>query len=77
MAKKPGGEAKYSINFIKGVRDGEYDDVIDAAFAGKRRFGSAVNALAVFARESPTFRQIRGEIERESLEPKTRKRGKR
>jgi hypothetical protein len=65
-----------SIILLTGCRHGEYDEVIAAAFAGAGRFGSAANALATFARESPTFRQILGELQQSSLNGKKGKRSK-
>ena len=54
-----------SIILLTGCRKGEYDEIIAAAFAGVSRFGSAANALATFARESPTFREITAKLESE------------
>ena len=55
-----------SVILLAGSRGREYDDLIAAAFAARGRFGSAANALATFARESPTFREVMAKLEAES-----------
>lgn len=60
--RRRAGGAGCAIQLTKGCKGREYDDIIDAAYAAVERFGSAPNALATFVRESPTFRQISGEL---------------